>query len=216
MTMYNRKIRQEIIATARQFGGKQLSYGCSGNVSARITNGFLITPSGVDYDDLDPVDINEINWQGDIISGRFQPSSEWQLHLALYHRRSDINAVVHVHSIYATAVSCTRKAIPAFHYMVTRLGGSSIPCAQYATFGSSTLAENVASAIGDHMACLLANHGQVSVGPDLATALYYAGEVENLARQYCISKAAGDVVLLDDEEMQRNLEKFKTYGKPHH
>ena len=214
MTANKQKIRQEIIATARKFSSYQLSFGCSGNVSARSSTGFLITPSGIGYDDLVPGDINEIDWQGKLTGGRMRPSTEWQLHHTLYLKRPDINAVVHVHSTYATAVACTRKAIPAFHYMVTKLGGNSIPCAEYATFGSVALAENVAEALGNHMACLLANHGQVCVGTDLATALHYAGEVENLAKQYCISMALGDVVLLDEKEMQINREKFKTYGKP--
>ena len=127
--------------------------------------------------------------------------------------RSDVDAIVHVHSPYAAGISCTRKPIPAFHYMVTVLGGDKIPCARYATFGTEQLARNAAAALGRLQACLLANHGQIAVAGDLATALRYAGEVENLARQYCISLLAGGPKLLDSREMKINVEKFRTYGR---
>ena len=211
--MQSDKLRDEIIATVRQFNRSGLSFGRSGNVSTRTTQGFLITPSGVVYDDLNVEDLVEMDMAGNILSGKLQPSSEWQMHKAIYQAREDVNAIVHVHSPYATGIACTRKPVPAFHYMITILGGDSVPCAEYATFGTEELAQNVLSALDDRMACLLANHGQIALGEDLATAFRYAGEVENLAQQYCISLQAGGPVLLDDEEMKINLEKFKTYGK---
>jgi L-fuculose-phosphate aldolase len=97
--------------------------------------------------------------------------------------------------------------------MITVFGGMNIPCAEYATFGTEELAQNVLVALEDNMACLLANHGQIALGEDLETAFRYAGEVENLAQQYCISLQAGGPVLLNNEEMKINFEKFKTYGK---
>lgn len=206
-------LRQGIIRTAGQFNRSGLSFGRSGNISARTNNGFLITPSGVDYDELDENDLNELDNDGNVIAGTLKPSSEWQLHLGIYRHREDVNAIVHVHSPWATGIACTRKPIPAFHYMVTTLGGDSIPCAEYATFGSRELADYAVTALGGNFACLLANHGQISVGPDLDAAFRYAGEVENLAKQYCISLMAGGPVLLDGREMQVNIEKFKTYGK---
>jgi L-fuculose-phosphate aldolase len=207
------KLRDEIIATVRQFNRSGLSFGRSGNVSTRTTFGFLVTPSGVAYEDLQADDLNEMDMAGNVIGGPLQPSSEWRMHRDIYQAREDVNAIVHVHSPYATGIACTRKPIPAFHYMITVLGGDSIPCAKYATFGTEELARNVLAALGDNMACLLANHGQIALGEDLETAFRYAGEVENLAQQYCISLRAGGPVLLDEEEMKINIQKFKTYGK---
>jgi len=211
MTDYS--LRNEIIAVARQFNSTGLSFGRSGNVSARSARGFLITATGIAYADMKATDIVELDHQGQNIVSKRKPSSEWRMHSAIYQKRRDINAIVHVHSPYATGVACTRRSIPAFHYMVTVLGGNSIPCAKYATFGTEKLARNAVAALGNLHACLLANHGLIAVAADLATAFRYAGEVENLARQYCISLMAGGPVLLDDQEMQVNVEKFKTYGK---
>ena len=207
------QLRRDIVAIVKQFKPTGLSFGQSGNVSARSTGGFLITPSGMDYDGLKPYDLNEMGLDGTMIFGRLNPSSEWHMHSVIYQKRKDINAVVHVHSPYATGVACTRKPIPAFHYMITVLGGDSIPCAEYATFGTQELAVKAVTALGNLKACLLANHGQIAVGEDLDSALRYAGEVENLAKQYCISVMAGGPVLLDADEMRINIEKFKTYGK---
>ena len=206
-------LRDEIIATVRQFNRSGLSFGRSGNVSNRTTLGFLITPSGVAYDDMRADELVEMDMVGNVISGSLLPSSEWYMHRAIYQAREDVNAIVHVHSPYATGIACTRKPVPAFHYMITVLGGDTIPCAEYATFGTEELAQNVLATLDDRMACLLANHGQIAVGEDLATAFRYAGEVENLAQQYCVSLQAGGPVLLDEEEMKINIEKFKNYGK---
>jgi L-fuculose-phosphate aldolase len=207
------KLRDEIIVTVRQFNRTGLSFGRTGNVSTRTTLGFLITPSGIAYDDLQAEDLNEMDMAGNVIAGSLKPSTEWYMHRAIYQAREDVNAIVHVHSPYASGVACTRKPIPAFHYMISVFGGLSIPCARYATFGTEELARNVLAALADNMACLLANHGQIALGEDLDTAFHYAGEVESLAQQYCISLQAGGPVLLEDDEIKINIEKFKTYGK---
>lgn len=211
--MTNNSLRKEIIAIARQINSTGLSFGRSGNVSVRSAHGFLITATGIAYADMKATDIVEMDHEGSGIFGKRKPSSEWRMHSAIYQKRRDINAIVHVHSPYATGVACTRRPIPAFHYMVTVLGGDSIPCAKYATFGTEKLARNAIAALGNLHACLLANHGQIAVAADLATALRFAGEVENLAKMYCVSLMTGGPVLLDAREMQVNVEKFKTYGK---
>lgn len=211
MTDYN--LRKGIIAVVRQFNSSGLSFGRSGNVSVRTPRGFLITPTGITYAAMKATDIVEMDREGSIISGRKKPSSEWHMHSAIYGKRPAVNAIVHVHSPYATGVACTRKPIPAFHYMVTVLGGDNIPCAKYATFGTEKLARHAVAALGEFNACLLANHGQIAIAADLSTALRYAGEVENLAKQYCLSLMAGGPVLLDEAEMRINVEKFRTYGK---
>ena len=207
------ELQQEIIATAYDFNISGLSVGTSGNLSARHEDGFLITPTGVAYSDLRPEDIVLCDLHGRVVSGVLRPSSEWPLHAAIYTEREDVNAIVHVHSPYATGLACNRKAIPAFHYMVAVAAGDQIPCAEYATFGTDELSNNVVSVLSDYKACLLANHGMVAVGDTVASAYKLAHEVELLAKQYCISLQFGEPVLLDAAEMQTNIEKFKMYGK---
>ena len=207
------KLRKQIIETAIAFNTSGLSVGTSGNLSVRTPQGYFITPTGIPYIQLKEADIAEMDLKGNIIHGDLKPSSEWHFHQGIYQAREEINAIVHVHSDYATGIACTRQDIPAFHYMVAKAGGNSIRCAEYATFGSEALSENAVKALEDRRACLLANHGMIILGEDLDSAYKLAKEVENLAKQYCISKQLGEVVLLDDDEMDLNLKKFKTYGK---
>lgn len=206
-------IRNEIIYTACDFNESGISFGTSGNLSARYEEGFLITPTGLAYSDLKPDDIILCDSNGKVLSGDLIPSSEWPFHTAIYAARNDVNAIVHVHSPYATGLACTRKPIPAFHYMVAVAGGDSIPCADYATFGTNELSKNVVATLTDRNACLLANHGMVAVGHSISSAYKLANEVEALAKQYCISLQLGGPVLLDDAEMETNIEKFHRYGK---
>ncbi|MEQ8288640.1 MAG: class II aldolase/adducin family protein [Gammaproteobacteria bacterium] len=211
--MTSKELREDIIDHARDFEASGLSVGKSGNISARYEQGFVITPTGFAYADLQPDNLAFCNMDGSLIDGDWAPSSEWPFHAAIYQAREDINAIVHCHSTYATAIACNRKPIPAFHYMVATVGGNSIECADYATFGSVELSRNAVQALGNRKACLLANHGQVATGNTVAGAYQLAREVEALARQYCISLQFGEPVLLDDEEMARNVEKFKRYGR---
>ncbi len=207
------KLRKQIIETAIAFNTSGLSVGTSGNLSVRTPQGYFITPTGIPYIQLKEADIVEMDLKGNIIHGDLKPSSEWHFHQGIYQAREEINAIVHIHSDYATGIACTRQDIPAFHYMVAKAGGDSNRCAEYATFGSEALSENAVKALEDRRACLLANHGMIILGEDLDSAYKLAEEVENLAKQYCISKQLGEVVLLDDDEMDLNLKKFKTYGK---
>ena len=205
---------QEIIDTAQAFNRCGLSVGKSGNLSRRNPQGFLITPSGLPYSEMTPESLVQMDLDGQILGGKLGPSSEWHFHRAIYAERPEINAVVHVHSPYATGIACNRSDIPAFHYMVAIAGGDSIRCAEYATFGTEELSRNALRALADRRACLLANHGQIALGASLSAAFDLAVEVENLARQYWISRLFGEPAILDSGEMSCILEKFKTYGKP--
>jgi L-fuculose-phosphate aldolase len=144
--------------------------------------------------------------------GRRRPSSEWRFHRDIMAARADVGAIVHAHSRYATALACTGRDIPAFHYMVAVAGGVDIRCAPYHTFGSQELSDAALEALRDRKACLLAHHGVIALGSTLAAALKLAGEVESLAAQYCTALALGDVGRLGEEEMRRVVEKFRTYG----
>ena len=206
-------LRQEIIDTALAMSQEGLSPGTSGNVSARWKDGMLITPTGMAYDDLIPEDIVFIDESGASAPGARKPSSEWRFHFSAYGARKSDKAVVHTHSCYATALACCRKAIPAFHYMVAVAGGDDIPLAGYATYGTRELADNVATALKDRAACLMANHGTIACGANLEAALGLAREVESLAKQYVTALQAGEPHILDGDEMARVLERFGTYGQ---
>ena len=186
----------------------------SGNVSQRTARGFLLTPTGKPYGQLKPADLVELDLDGDVLRGKNAPSSEWRFHAAIYRARADVSAIMHNHSPRATALSCARKAIPAFHYMVAIAGGADIRCARYATFGTQALADHAVAALADRKACLLANHGVIAVGASLDVAWVMAQEVENLASEYLDLLAAGlKPVILNAAEMQRVQAKFADYGK---
>ncbi len=207
------KLRKQIIESVRSFSANGLGVGTSGNLSARVKGGFIITPTGVPYEELEPDSLVTCNLDGEVTGGSLKPSSEWRFHCDIYREREEAGAIVHVHSPYATALACNRLSIPAFHYMVAIAGGDSIRCADYATFGTAELSSHVLKAIEKRKACLMANHGQIAFDRDVGAAFKMTLEVEELARQYYYSLQLGKPVLLDETEMTTILEKFQTYGK---
>jgi L-fuculose-phosphate aldolase len=207
-----RALREELIATGRRMNGSGLNQGTSGNLSARVDGGFLLTPSGMDYDTLQPEDLVWMRMDGTYEGGR-EPSTEWRIHRDILATRPEVGGVLHAHSMFATSLACLRRPIPAFHYMVTRAGGEDIRCADYATFGTQELSRHVLKALEGRLACLMANHGMVALGATLAGAYRLAVEVETLAAMYWRALQVGEPVLLDAAEMQRVLEKFRTYGQ---
>lgn len=212
--MSEQALREEIIAVAQAIDRAGFCPSKSGNVSARFGDGFLITPSGLPYARTKPEDLIYLALDGTILSGSRKPSSEWPFHVAIYKARPDAQAIVHTHSPRATALSCARRGIPAFHYMIALCGGADVRCADYATFGSPELAENAVRALDGRKAVLLANHGVIALGASLAGAHTIVAEVENLAGQYLDLLASGlEPVILDAAEMERVSKKFAGYGK---
>lgn len=211
-TMTESELRASIIATARKMNDAHINQGKAGNVSARFGNGYLITPSGLPYEETTLDDIVFMNYNGDSVGTR-TPSSEWRFHQDIYIARSEMGAVVHAHSPYATALACLHMEVPAFHYMVAVAGGKNIPCAPYATFGTQALSDHVVHALKKRNACLLANHGMIAIGANLRNALALAIEVETLCAQYWRALQIGKPILLSDAEMDVVLEKFTTYGQ---
>ena len=205
-------LRQQIIATALRMNELGINRGRSGNVSARAGDGFLVTPSGLRYEETRPEDIAAVTLAG-AASGPRQASTEWRFHRDIYAARHEVAAIVHTHSTFATALACVGRDIPAFHYMVAVAGGRDIRCADYATFGTQALSDHALVALEGRKACLLANHGMIAVGGSLADALALAVEVEALAEQYWRTLQLGTPDLLSDEEMDVVLEKFSSYGK---
>lgn len=207
------KLAIDIIATAQAMNGHGINSGTAGNVSARTQTGMLITPSGMDYSRLTPDDIVAMDFDTSwFATSNLRPSSEWRFHLDILRSRPDVNAVVHTHSTHATALAIHGRGIGPFHYMVAVAGGHDIRCAPYATFGSQELSDNALTALHDRSACLLAHHGVIATGPDLASALLLAIEVEELARQYLAAIAIGPPPELSRAQMNEVLAKMPTVG----
>lgn len=204
--------REQVLKHCQKLITSKLTTGSGGNVSIfnRKQNLVAVSPGSMDYYEIEPKDIMIVTPQGEIVDGYNSPSSETQFHLALYQYRDDINAVIHSHSVYATALSCLRQPIPPLHYLVGLIGDT-IPVTEYATFASKELAENIIKGIGTSNAALLANHGVVSVGPDIQTCFIIAEHVELISQMYIYAKSIGAPVLLDAEEMERLQAKFKQY-----
>jgi L-fuculose-phosphate aldolase len=206
-------LREEIIATARAMNTRGINRGKSGNVSARVDEGFLVTPTGLGYEAMRTEDVVAMTLEG-VARGTRSPSSEWRFHRDIYAARTEVRAIVHAHSSFATTLACLGRGIPAFHYMVAVAGGNDIRCAPYATFGTQALSDAALSALDGRRACLLANHGMIAVGATLADALALAVEVEALAEQYWRALQIGEPTLLSEAEMAVVLAKFRTYGHP--
>jgi len=204
-------LRKEIIVQCLAMNAAGLNQGTSGNLSVRHGEGMLITPSGVPYEQLESGDIVRVEADGSYRHD-LPPSSEWRFHRDIYLSKPDVNAIVHAHPPYCTALAICGLEIPAIHYMIAVSGGNSIRCAPYATYGTQDLSDAALAALEDRTACLLANHGMIATGPNLAKAMWIAIEVETLARQYVNVRQLGNPVILPDEEIDRVIEKFKTYG----
>jgi L-fuculose-phosphate aldolase len=207
------ELRQRMVGVMQAMDERGLNRGTSGNVSARCGEAMLVTPSGIPAQRLEPEQMVLIAADGAVPNDALKPSSEWHMHQRLLQRRPDMAAVVHCHSRHATILACAHKPIPALHYMVAVGGGSSVPLAPYATFGSSELADAVVEALDGRYAALMANHGQVVVGRSLEAALSIAEEVEEQAAVYWGTLAIGGPKLLGEDEMATVMDRFKTYGQ---
>jgi L-fuculose-phosphate aldolase len=204
-------LRQQLIETAMGMNASGLNQGTSGNLSVRCGDGFLITPSGMDYARLETRDIVQMDLQGNP-RGIRKPSSEWRFHAAVYQHRNEAGAVLHAHPVNCSALACLNKGIPAFHYMVAVAGGRDIRCADYATFGTAELSDAVIRALEGRKACLMAHHGLTCFDRDLPRALALAVEVEHLASVYCRILSIGEAEVLGNTEMDAVVEKFSHYG----
>ena len=205
-------LREQVIDTCLRMNEEGINQGTSGNVSVRTDEGFLITASGVPYAKMKPQHIVEMDLDGGY-RGDYLPSTEWRMHMDIFRHHAEAHAIVHTHSIYATALACLHKDIPPFHYMIGIGGGTTIRCSDYAEFGTQALSDAMLKALEGRSACLLGNHGQIAFGNDLDKALWRAGEVEAISQQYWAACLAGRPVILSDAQMTTVLARFKTYGK---
>ena len=216
--MNNLDQRNKIIEYSLKLNSTNLSPLRSGNISLRSKednkDGYLITPSGKKYETLKPDDIVFMELNDEVKKDSVnKPSSEWRFHRDIYLNKKEAEAIDHAHSPHATAVSSHGKPIPPFHYMIALAGGEDIKCADYATFGTEELSNNVIEALKKRSACLMSNHGQVAFGKNLEDAFELAQEIENICHQYTIALKLGKPKILSFEEMKRVLDKAKNYKK---
>ena len=216
--MKNLDQRNQIIEYSLRLNSTNLSPLRSGNISLRSeengTDGYLITPSGKKYETLKPEDIVFMGLnEEEKNDSTNKPSSEWRFHRDIYMNKKEADAIVHAHSPHATAVSSHGKPIPPFHYMIALAGGDDIKCAEYATFGTEELSNNVIKALENRSACLMSNHGQVAFGKNLEDAFELAQEIENICHQYTITLKLGNPKILSFKEMKKVLDKTKNYKK---
>lgn len=210
----DRALRREMVETCRRMNASGINQGTAGNLSVRNPEGFLITPTSLPYDLMQADDLVQMYFDG-TYDGQGRPSSEWRFHRDILKSRPDINVVLHCHSVYATTLAVHHKTIPSFHYMTGVAGGNTIRCARYATFGTQALSDAALEALDGRLACLLGQHGQISLGKTLASALAMAIEVETISRLYTQALTLGEPPILSDEEMERVLLQMKnmSYGQ---
>lgn len=215
--MQMEKERALIAEYGRKMSAAGLSHGTAGNISIydRETGLMAISPTGVNYFDTTPEDIVIMKLDGSIVEGTRKPSSEYGLHIGFYKANKDgsCNAVVHTHSNYATTLSCIGEPIRAVHYVIAGSGSHEIPLCEYVTFGTPELAEKAVAAAKGCRAVLLANHGLVATGVDLAKAFNLACNLEDVARLQWQCLCAGRMNVLTEEQIHRVMERFKTYGQ---
>jgi len=199
---YHYELRQKMVETCRKMNESGINQGTAGNLSVRVDEGFLLTPSSLPYDLMTVDDIIHMDFDGTYVGSRL-PSSEWRFHRDILRHRQDINVVLHCHSTYAVVLACHFREIPAFHYMIGIFGGNTVRCAKYATFGTQQLSEYALEALEGRKACLLGKHGQISLGKNMDQALHMGIELETIAKMYAKALTLGEPAILSDEEMQR-------------
>ena len=212
LTENDREKRQSIIDACLRMNAIGINQGTSGNISLRHDAGMLITPTSLPYEEMTPEQIVLMDFDGGFAPAQ-KPSSEWRFHLDILRARPEVNAVVHAHPPYATTLAIMGRAIPPVHYMIAAAGGDTIRCAPYATFGTEQLSRHAVSALEGRLACLLAHHGMIAIGPSLARAMWLAVEVEALARQYHGCLQIGTPPLLSRAEIDNVRERTKGYGQ---
>lgn len=204
--------REEVVRVARRMTADGLVVGTSGNVSVRRGDRLAVTPSGVDYADLSLEDVPVVALDGSVLAGGLKPTSELPMHLAAY-AEHHVGAVVHTHSLHATALSLLRDEVPAVHYQLADFGGAVRVC-EYATFGSDALARSVSEGLRGRAGCILRNHGTVTVGSGLGQAYNRARQLEWLCQLWLVASGIGQPRLLDDADLARAAEQFASYGQP--
>ncbi len=208
-----RELRRSVVEACREMATAGINQGTSGNISVRVADGMLLTPSGLPYDQMTPEDIVFMDWNGEWKASEGNvPSTEWRFHLDILRAKPEVSAVVHAHPTYCTILAILQRPIPAIHYMIAAAGGNDVPCAPYAQYGTAELSALAVAALADRRACLLAHHGMIATGVSLRKAMWLAIEVETLARQYHGCLQIGTPPLLPNDEIDSILKRWGQYG----
>ena len=218
MTQAEPKLRESIVEKARWMNANGLNQGTSGNISARLGEHMLITPSAIPYEAMQPEMLALMPlageygaWEGDA-----PPSTEWRFHLDIMRARPEVGGIVHAHAPFATVLAMARRPIPACHYMIGVFGGTDIRCADYATYGTKALSEHALKALEGRNGCLLANHGMIAAGKNLEHAMWLAVELETIAKQYYHALLIGGPVILPDSAIEEARASMADYGLRDH
>lgn len=205
-------LRQSIIDACLEMNQTGINQGTSGNISVRVEGGMLITPSGIDYRYMTKDQLVFLRLDQAPSPTGPKPSSEWRFHRDILAAKPEVQAVVHAHPVYCTALAMNRMEIPACHYMVAAFGGNTVPVADYALFGTDALSRSVLRTLDKRSGCLMANHGALVTGDSLARAMWRMVELETLAKGYITSLNIGSPTLLTDAEMEEVETAFHSYG----
>ena len=214
--MDHEELREEVAGASRRMSESGLVMGTEGNVSARTPEGnALITPSGLDYAQMEPEDVVLVSLHGIVLEGSFEPSAETPMHTGIYRSRPEVSGIVHTHARYSTTLACLRWEIPPIHYMLAALSDEGrVPLARYATYGTEELARNASEALGgSHGACLLSNHGTIAVGASVSEAYSRTELLEEMAELYYRARLAGEPVLLTPDQLAEVSAKIHDYGQ---
>lgn len=208
--------RELIVEYGKKLSASGLCPGTSGNISIYNAEKKLmaISPSGIDYFETKPEDVVITDLEANIVDGNRKPSSEWALHTIFYKNKPEARAVVHTHSVYCTTFAVLGQPIRAVHYVIGDANTDTVPCAPYCTFGTVELAEEAIKVCDDSNAVLLANHGIVTCGKDITSAFSLANNLEYVAKLQYQAMCIGKPNILNHEQMEKVLEKFKGYGQP--
>jgi L-fuculose-phosphate aldolase len=210
--MNEQDLRQQLLDISQQLVELGLNRGSSGNASLRAGDAMLITPSALPVSAMSPASMVRMDLNGRVLQGG-KPSSEWRFHRDILAARSEIGAVIHTHSTFATTLACLRRDVPAVHYMIAMAGGDSIRCTPYSVFGEQELSDHALEALQGRKACLLGNHGMIALGTDLDDALAVAVEVEFVCEIYWRTLQAGAPHILSAQQMHDVKQKFVEYKK---
>jgi L-fuculose-phosphate aldolase/L-ribulose-5-phosphate 4-epimerase len=208
--MMLQELRKQVLDASLNLVKYRLVTLTGGNVSGRdpITGFIAITPSGMEYEGLNPEDIVILDAEGNVIDGKWKPSVDTKFHLYIYKNRKDINGIIHTHSTFASCFASLHEEIPCVLTTLANEVGGSVPVARYTPVGTDEMGPAILEAIGDRRACLLANHGVVSVGPDVRHALVAAVMLEDAAKAYFAAKSIGEPVVLPESEVQKARDLF--------
>ena len=212
--MNHQDLREEVVRVSHRMGASELVVGTSGNISIRTSNGdVLVTPSALDYEEMKPEDVVLVNMKGEVLEGSLTPSSETPMHVGIYRARGGVGAIVHTHSPFSTTLACLGWEIPAVHYLVLALSDEGrVLVAPYETPNTEELARRASETLGDyHYACLLQNHGTITVGETLDEAYSMTERLEEMAMIYYRARLAGEPLLLTPEQAAEVAPKVSSY-----